>query len=155
MANVNLAALLSTTADQAKRPVPFNDGTYYGVIKGFQMVESDKKKTPGVEYDVELTHAAEGVDLVGYDEDGQTVQLNPAGVHKRTTFWITENSLFMLKDFIKSCGIEVENRTFQELIPQVVGQPVICSITKSPSNRPEGGFYNNLEKVVGAATAQA
>lgn len=150
----NLAALLSADAGSVKRPVPFNDGTYYGAVKGFQFVESDKKKTPGVEYEVELTHAAEGTDLTGYDEDGEVVTLNPAGKRYKSTFWLTDNSLFMLKDFIKSCGIEVEGRSFQELIPQVIGQPVICSITKSPSKREGGGFYNNLEKIVGAAAAQ-
>lgn len=152
MSNVNLAALLSTTADTAKRPVPFNDGTYYGTVKSYQIVESKEKKTPGVEYTVTLTHAADGVDLTGFDEDNQQVTLNPAGKEFKTTFYLTENSLFMLKDFIKSCGIEIEQRTFQELIPQPVGQPVICSITKSPRRQGEG-FYNNLEKVVGAAGA--
>jgi hypothetical protein len=148
--SVNLSALLNTSADEVKRPVPLNDGSYYGVVKSHAMVESREKKTPGVEYTVELTHAADGTDLVGYDEDNNEVTLEPTGKQFRTTFYLTENSLFMLKDFIKSLGIEVSGRTLGELIPMAIGQPVLCSITKVPRRGEGGGFYNNLDKVVGA-----
>jgi len=147
---VNLAALLNTDAGQAKRPVPFNDGTYFGIIKSQEFTESKTKKTPGVQYNIELTHAADDTDLTGQDEEGNDVQLNPAGKVFRTTFWVSENSLFMLKDFIKSFGIEVEGRSFAELVPQVVGQPVMVDLTKSPRTSGEG-FYNDIAKVVPAA----
>lgn len=150
----NLASLLNTSTDEAKRPIPLNDGTYYGTVKSHEFVESTKKKTPGVQYNIELTHAADDVDLTGYDEDGKEVPLNPAGKNFRHTLWLSEGAMFMLKDFIKSCGVEVEGRTFNEIIPQVVGQPVICSVTKTPRQGEDGGFYNNIDKCTGAASAQ-
>jgi hypothetical protein len=147
---MNLASLLNTSADSAKRPIPLNDGTYFGTIKSHEFIESKQKKTPGVQYNIELTHAHDDVDLTGYDEDGAEVQLNPAGKNFRYTLWLSENSMFMLKEFIKSFGITVEGRSFAELIPQVVGQPVVVDIVKSP--RTDGsGFYNDIAKVAPAA----
>jgi hypothetical protein len=149
---MNLASLLNTSADEAKRPVPFNDGTYYGSITAHKFVESRQKKTPGVEYTIVLTHADDDVDLTGYDEKGEAVQLDPNGKEFRTTFWLTENSLFMLKEFIESCGLETSGRSFQELIPAVTGQPVIVSVSKAPYQAPREGFFNQIDRVVGAAS---
>lgn len=143
---MNLASLLNTNASEVKRPIPFNDGTYFGTIASYKFIESALKKTPGVEYTVTLSHAHEDTDLTGYDENNEEVNLDPAGKNFRTTYYLTENSLFMLKDFIKSLGIEVEGRTLGELIPQVVGQPVTVDLVKTP-NKDNTGFFNQINKL--------
>lgn len=143
----NLASLLNKNADEAKRPIAFNEGTYFGVIKSHEFGESSQKKTPFVQYNIELTHAHDDVDLVGYDEDGKEVELNPAGKMVNATFYLSDNALFMLKDFIKGFNIETEGRTFNELIPQPVGQPVQVELNRLP-NKDGTGFFNprNVDK---------
>jgi hypothetical protein len=143
---MNLASLLNTNASDIKRPIPFNDGTYFGTIKSYKFIESALKKTPGVEYTVELSHAHDDTDLTGYDENNEEVQLNPAGKSFRTTYYLTENSLFMLNDLLKALGIEVSGRTLGELIPQAVGQPVMVDLVKSP-NKDNTGFFNQINKI--------
>lgn len=145
MASPNLAALLNTKAEDVKRPVPLPQGTFYGIIKSHEFTESSKKKTPGVLYTIQVTHAHEDVDLSEFEAEGGVL----AEKNLRTTYWISPGALFMLTEFIGSCGIETEGRTLNELIPQVVGQPVVIDLLANP-NRDGDGFYNEVKSIKGA-----
>lgn len=139
----NLSALLKTNADDVKRPIPVPDGTYYGVIVKHEIVESGKKKTPGIQYTIRLTHAHEDVDLSSYEGE-------ISGKEMRTTFWVSDNSLFMLKEFVESCGLVTEGRTLEELYPQVISQPVILDVVTKITEDGKGS-YNQINSVKGAS----
>jgi hypothetical protein len=141
----NLSSLLNKPADEVKRPVALPDGTYYGIIKSHQFTESKQKKTPGVEYTVGLTHAHDDVDLSDFNEEGGTLDEK----QMRTTFWLSDGALFMLTDFITSCGVESAGRSLGELIPQVHGQPVVLDVVRKPTESGEG-FFNQVRSVKGA-----
>lgn len=143
---VNLATLLNTSADDVKRPVALPDGTFYGVVKSHQFIESKQKKTPGVEYTVRLTHAHEDVDMSEYENTDDAKPLNERDM--RVNFWLSEGALFMLTDFIESTGVDTAGRTLNELIPQAVGKPVVLDVTRRPTEQSDG-FYNNVRSCKG------
>ena len=144
----NLASLLNKSADDVKRPVPLPDGTYFGIIESHEFTESSQKKTPGVQYNIRLTHAHEDVDLSDFESEGGVV----AEKNMRTTFWLSENALFMLTDFIAACGIETSGRQLGELVPQVIQQPVMVDVVRKP-NKQGDGFYNEIRSLKSANAA--
>lgn len=148
----NLASLLNTKASDAKPPVQLPDGTYFGIVQGFEYITSKQKKTPGVEFTVQITHAHDDVDLSEFEAEGGKLtekKFSRGGC----TFYLSENSIFMLKNFIESCGIDTEDRSFGELIPQVVGQAVVLDIEKQP-NQQGTGYFNNVKSMRGAASLE-
>jgi hypothetical protein len=148
---LDLSSIMNKSADDVKRPIPFNDGLYYGIIKGYQVIESPNKKTPGCELTVGFTHAHPETDLTGYDEKGEAVQLDPTDKEFRYTFWLSDAALFMLIEFAQSLGIDTNGRSIGEIIPMLVSQPVLASLAKAPRKPPQEGFYNNIEKLTKAA----
>lgn len=142
----NLASLLNTRASDVKRPVALPDGTFYGIIKSHEFVQSSQKKTPGIQYNIGLTLAHEDVDLSDFQEAGGVLTEKTM----RTTFWLSEGALFMFTDFLASLGIEPGDRTLGELAPLPVGQPVILDVVAKP-NKAGDGFYNEISKVKGAS----
>ena len=147
MTTPNLASLLNTRASDVKRPVALPDGTYYGIIKSHEFTQSSQKKTPGIQYNIGLTHAHEDVDLSDFQEAGGVL----TDKTMRTTFWLSDGALFMFTDFVTSLGIEAGDRSLGELAPLPVGQPVILDVVAKP-NRAGDGFYNEIAKVRGATS---
>lgn len=142
----NLATLLSTKADEVTRPIALPEGTYFGIIKEHKFGESSKKKTPLVEYSVQLTHAHADVDLSEVENEKG---FKPVGERVfRHSLYLSDNALFMLTDFIKSCGVATEGRTLNELIPSVVGQPVVMDIAANPTEDGKGQ-WNEVKRCVG------
>lgn len=152
MPQPNFSAL-NRTADQVKRPVQLNDGTYFGTIRDHRLDESSKKKTLFVEYTVELTHAHEDTDLQGVDDKGNEITIEPAGKKMKTTFYFTEDAEYRLKDFFESLGISTEGRTWKELLPQAIGQQVMVEVAKKPNTRGDG-FFNDITKISGMANQE-
>jgi hypothetical protein len=152
----NLSSLLSTSAEDAKRPVPLPDGTYYGIIKSFNNMESKNinkdtgEKTPGLSFRIELTHPHPDVDLSEYEAAGGKPINTRSFTHD---IYITENSLWRLKEFLESLGLDLTGRSLGEMIPSTVNQAVLLDIAKEPTKDGKG-FYNNLKSVTGAETAQ-
>ena len=52
----------------------------------------------------------------------------------RQTFFLTEDALYRLKDFLtESCGIEANGRTLGEMIPDVVNRQFLATVKHRPS----------------------
>lgn len=137
----NFAQLLRKPADEVKRPEALPDGTYFGTIQGHEFGESKQKKTPYIQFNIILTHAGDGVDTEG---------LEPNGRKFRDTYYLTEDAMWRLKDFLEGLGVNTEGRSFDELIPQTQGRSVMLDIARAP-NQAGDGFYNNVQKVTGMA----
>ena len=137
----NFASLLNKPADDVKRPVTLPEGTYFGVIQGHEFGESSQKKTPFVQFNITLSHADDDVDLEGLEVDNKKV---------RTTFYLTDESMYRLTDFIKSLGIETDGRTLGELIPQTTGQSVKVDLAKRP-NQAGDDYFNDVKRASGLA----
>lgn len=121
MANPNFATLLDTPSQDVKAPPTFPAGPWHWRIIGQPKFDkSSKKQTDFVEFTLKPLTALEGV-----DQD----ELNAFGEFKDktlpATFYVTEKSLFMLKQFLDCCGIEdvgsLNNRIEESPNSEVIG----------------------------------
>lgn len=120
-----ISNILDRPASSIERPKPLPQGNYVWVVKGMPRHDkSAQKKTPYVEYKVSPLSAGDDVDQEALTEwatkpDGSTRVLQEH--EAKLTFYLTEGSAFMLKDFIGHCGIEEEGfenlRQGSEMVP--------------------------------------
>ena len=121
--SINVSDLLGKRSDEVEKPKPLPVGNYAFLVKGHEIVESSQKKTPGVQFTVQPFEAKDDV-----DEDLLAEVKEPFKKNLKMTIWITEDSLWRLKEFIQVLGIEGEGRTLEELIPETTGQQFIAPI---------------------------
>lgn len=122
--------LLDTPADSVRVPVPLPAGEYRFRVDNYELDRSSQKQTPYVRYLLKPLEAGEDVDedLLAECENWQNKTL-------RATFYLTENSTFMLKEFLEeACGIDVTGRTLKEVIPEAKGCEVIGTVTQQEGN---------------------
>ncbi|WP_417436446.1 hypothetical protein [Idiomarina abyssalis] len=119
----DLSHLLGKKSTEVEKPKPFPVGHYVWLISEFAIVESSKKKTPGLELTARMVEPLDDVD----QEELATVK-EPTKRNKKLTIWITEDSLWRLTEFLETLGVQDEDRTLEELIPEVVGQQFIAAI---------------------------
>lgn len=143
---VDFSTLLSKPADEVKRPPALPAGSYFGVIEKHAFDESREKKTPYVSYTVKLTGE------YGDDVDAEGVEgIDIAKRTMRKDFYLTEDALWRLKEFIESCGVPSVGRSLGEIIPEVVNCRVLCEVSSQLDRRnPEDPPRNAIEKMVGA-----
>ena len=67
-----------------------------------------------------------------------------------TDFYLTPDARFRLKDFLQSLGMKTEGSTFDELIPDTVGQSIIAYVTQRFNpEKPDEPPRNNIKSVKG------
>lgn len=132
---VDFTNLLSKSADTVERPEPLPAGSYLTTITGYRTVESGQKKTPGVEFDLQITAPGDDVDAEAYAK-----VKNPQERVLKTQFWLTEDSLFRLKDFLEKAGFETAGRTFVDMLAEVAGHQIISLVSHRVSQDGESVF---------------
>ena len=140
----DLNSLLSRPAGSFKAPPALPAGTWHGVVGSHEFGESSKKKTPFVRYTVNITGASDNVDeeeLEGIDLHEKTLKVD---------FYLTADAAFRLTDFLRSLGLDVDNETMAELIPQAQGQAVMLNVTQRAGER-EGEVFNDVKSIVAAS----
>lgn len=136
----NFAALLNVKADTVEKPKPLPQGTYLGTITGHEFDESQKKKTPFVRFHIQPVSPEPDVDEELFTEFGGQAKL--ASKKQRTDFYLTEDSMFRLTDFLKDvCKLDADGRTLAELIPETTGVQIKFNISHSINN---GEVYANI-----------
>jgi len=149
---VNFQSLLSKPMDSVKRPTAKPAGTYFGRIVGYKFDESKQKKTPLVKFEIGDMQPGPDIDAAQLvDAEGQPLDLTKW--KPSTDFYLTDDSMYRLKDFLDSLGVSIEGRSFGEAIPEVKGRPVQMTVTMTPSDKEEGVFYNNISQISGPAEA--
>jgi hypothetical protein len=133
----NFSSILDTPADQIERPKPLPAGTYRAIVQGIPRQDvSSKKQTPFVEFTLKLLAADEDVDQEELAAIG--------GLTDKTikdTYYLTENSLFRVKDFLASCGVDVDSgASLRQLIEQTPNKEVGVFIAHEPSQDGEAVF---------------
>lgn len=147
--------LLSKKVDDVKRPPLLPHNTIFeGVVVDYQMTEAQtENKEPIARFNLKLTGPTEGVDPDDLkDEEGN--QIDVADRRMRAEFWLTDEQLYRLTEFVKSCGIDTAGRSIGECLPETKGAPVFVTVVQTPDKqkRNEDGTpvtYNNVNKVVG------
>jgi hypothetical protein len=138
----DLNSLLSKPLDSFTPPPTLPAGTWKGIIGPYSYDKSAKKKTDFVRYLLNITGPGDDID----EGDLEGVEWN--GKQLKKDFYLTQDALFRLTDFISSLGIEILGRSVTEMIPEAVGIPVLITVTEDDS---EDGKtkYNNVGLVVG------
>lgn len=140
---VDFSALLKKPAGEAKKPPVLPVGDYQGVVRSHEMGDSNRNRTPYVRFVVVLTEWPEALPV---EDRPDGVELNKRQLRK--DFYITDDSLWRLDAFIRSCGVEPSGRVYEEVLPELVGQPVFVQV-QHYMNPQTSEIGNNTGEVVG------
>lgn len=153
--------LLNKKVDEQERPALLPAGSAYeGIVTGYDLTEAQNEaKTPMVRFSIKLTGPSEELsdeDLL--DEKGKEIKVTDRRM--RQDFWLTDEDLWKLSEFIKTCGIDTAGRGFAETLPETRNAPVFVTITQTPDKKkqnPDGSpiIYNNISRLVGQAGPQS
>jgi len=131
----NFGALLDKPASDVERPKPLPQGSYHCVVKGLPRFDkSSKKFTEFVEFTLQPTAAGEDV-----DEEDLAAMGGITNKTIRATYYITEDALWRLKDFLSHCGIE-EDGSLRNMIDQTPNCEVIAFIKHRASEDGQSVF---------------
>ncbi len=131
----NFGALLDKPASDVERPKPLPQGSYHCIVKGLPRFDkSSKKFTEFVEFTLQPTAAGEDV-----DEEDLEAMGGIANKTIRATYYITEDALWRLKDFLGHCGIE-EDGSLRNMIDQTPNCEVIAFIKHRASEDGQSVF---------------
>lgn len=142
----NFASILDKPMNTIERPRPLPPGTYLCVVAGQPVFgESKEKKTPYAEFTYNVVQPQDDVDadaLEAYgDVKGKTV---------RDTYYLTENSLYRIKDMLTNCGIDVDGMKLSAAISESPNCQLLVSIKHVPSQDGTTVYAN----VAGTAPAE-
>lgn len=144
----NFGALLDKPASEVERPKPAPVGTYATTIQGLPRFDkSTKKQTEYVEFTHKFIQAMDDVDeeaLTAYLTSPDGSKRNLSDVTMKNTYYLTENSLWRLKDFLKHCGFDVDSGedSLRQMIEETPGKQVGVYITHTASANGESVFAN-------------
>jgi hypothetical protein len=142
----DFSKLLQKSVTSAERPKPKAAGSYLGVVNKFEFGESAQKKTPYVRFHVNSVAPGPEVDMEENSRNG--VDLSKWAPHK--DYFLTEDALYRLREFLESCGIPVEGRSFNETIPEAVGKPVMFENVNTTSDKAgKTEIYSNVGDLTG------
>jgi len=131
----NFGALLDKPASDVERPKPLPQGSYHCIVKGLPRFDKYSKKfTEFVEFTLQPTAAGEDV-----DEEDLAAMGGIANKTIRATYYITEDALWRLKDFLSHCGIE-EDGSLRNMIDQTPNCEVIAFIKHRASEDGQSVF---------------
>lgn len=134
--------LLGKSAGQAKKPPVLEIGDYGAIITSHEMGESQNKKTPYVQYNVTLTEWPEG--NAQTDEDGKAIDLSKRKMNVK--FFLTEEALFRLDEFLRSLGINLNDKSYAEAIPEAEGMNVVAEVSQY-MNQNTNEFANQINRL--------
>lgn len=125
----NFGSLLDKAPSEVERPKPGPEGSYLWVVQGLpRMDKSSKKQTEFVEFTLKAVQAGDDVDPEALEAfltmpDGSKKPLGD--FTQKGTFYLTENSLWRLKDFLTHCGIDVDEA---ESLRQAIEETPNCQV---------------------------
>jgi hypothetical protein len=150
---VNFKHLLARPAGQAERPKALPAGDYPGIIAKFEQGESSQKKTPYVRFLTNITgwpDTVEEEDRVLHKPDGTTSPIDLSKKQQKVDYYLTDDALWRLDEFIRSAGLETAGKSYEEIIPECVGVHVTLAITQENNDTgDEVVTYNKVGKMVG------
>lgn len=145
---VDFSALLRKPAGEAKKPPALPAGDYpNGVLKGYEIGDNNKNKTPYVRFTVGLSEFPESVD----QSDVEGIDLSKRQFRK--DYFLTDDALWRLDDLIRSLGIDPQGRAYEEVLPECVGQPVTVEVQQY-MNQQTNDIGNQVGKMLGAHQTQ-
>jgi hypothetical protein len=147
--SVNFNELLSRPVDSAKKPPLRPAGTYTAIISGYKFEESKKNKTPYVRFTLNNLQPGSGIPPENCrDEEGAPMDFTKWTPHR--DYFLTDDSIYRLREFMETLGIPTAGRSFSETIPEMKGQAVLAEVVHTTSEDGKN-IYANVNEI----TAQA
>lgn len=151
----DFSQLLNKPAGEAKRPPPLPAGDYYGIVKSYEVGDNNRNKTPYVRFQVGLTDWPDSSEdeWIHAESNGESHNVTKADIdlskrQMRKDYYFTDEALWRLDEFIRSCGVDPQGRSYTVVIPELVGVPVTVEVTQYLNqNNNETG--NQIGKLVG------
>jgi hypothetical protein len=132
--------IASRPTSEIKPPPLFPVGTYLvGIIGVPELVKSTQKQTDGVAFKYKFFQARDDV-----DRDSLSSALAEANMkitdHEMTdTFWVTEKSAFMLKQFLTDV-LDIPESTLKQMWTEAAGKQLLVHIRHRPRQDGTGLF---------------
>lgn len=143
---VDFAKLLSKPLDDVKKPPAWPAGTYLGRVTKFEFGDQNKNNTPYARFFIKVTVAGPGLEaeeVVGIDFT--------KGREFRKDFYLSEDAEWRLKEFIESCGVPTQGRTFAETVPECANAQVQIEVIQQNSQRNAEELVNFAGEVKGVS----
>lgn len=160
----DFSALYRKPVGEAKRPPTMPAGTYPGIVRQYELVESREKKTPGVKYYMTLTGWAPSApkSWSEVDEEGKTWEYTQEDVDigKRQyeySFWFpvdpntgepTDMGMYMFEQFLKTTSVAYEGMSYEQIFPSLVGAQVNVELVQQ-LNQQTNRIYTTVNKITG------
>jgi len=130
----NFTDILNRPSEEIKPPVTLPMGSYHTVVMGLpEQGQSSKKKTDFLKFVHKIIAPLDDVDpdaIAEFQQDGEMI----AGQEIDNTFYITDKSANMLKEFLLNCGVSLEGRSMAEGLEDVPNTEVIIFIKHEASD---------------------
>jgi len=137
----NFQALLDTNAEDAVRPPARPGGTYRSTLKSSADTISSKKRTPGLEMTFVDLEPLSDVDQALWDAYCASPAVKPEEDTMSDSFWLTQKSLYRLREFCEACGISPKGKTILQMVADAVGNRVLLTVQQ---NVGEKGTYSQI-----------
>jgi len=130
----NFTDILNRPSEEIKPPVTLPMGSYHTIVMGLpEQGQSSKKKTDFLKFVHKIIAPLDDVDpdaITEFQQDGEMI----AGQEIDNTFYITDKSANMLKEFLLNCGVSLEGRSMAEGLEDVPNSEVIIFIKHEASD---------------------
>lgn len=145
----NFADILDKPADQIDRPKPLPIGSYLWTVVGLPRADKSRdKQTPFYEFTLKCMQPLDDVDEEALAEwaaraDGSNRALTDFTT--KLTYYVTEDSIYRLQDFLEHCGIDLDGKSIRQAIDETPNAQVGASIVHNPSKDGQS-IYANIGK---------
>ncbi len=134
--------VLDTKLGDAEAPPPFPVGNYLWKIGTPSFGEAkNENQTPYVRYMLRCVEPREGVDMEKF-----SMVKEPEKREIRQDFWLTEDAVHRLRDFVEKSGAPVNDEmSIRECIPLAGDLHILGYITQTKSKKPgDDTVYSNF-----------
>jgi len=130
--------------DDVEAPKAMPVGSYLFVVKGLPRHDkSTKKGTEYYEFTLQPIQALEDVDEEALEEYGGLRDKDGNPRVMRTTFYLTEDAIYRLKEFTEACGVDPTGKTPAQTINELPNCQVIGHVKHSAGRNDR--IYANVE----------
>jgi len=145
---VDFQELLDTDASEMVKPPAKPSGNYRVTVQEQELVKSQNKGTPGVQFTFTDWEPMADVDVDKWREYCSSPAIEADKISEQETFWWTKKSGYRLKEFCLKCiGYDGDPNDYKgpmgKLIADATGQRVICTVGQSVS-RTSGAIFNEI-----------
>jgi len=123
----NFQDVLNKPATDVKPPEPLPPGTYLCIVDGpGEFAKIGKNQTDCINWKLKPMQAQPDVDQAALTQSLQGKTLQEKTIRHRS--FITEESVWRLKEFLSHLGIEEGSKTLGEMIPEAPGHQVLVTV---------------------------